>query len=77
MNMFDFAEEFEEKKEFNIECKYCYKVYAIYLYEEDFDAWNNGEGYIQELMNYLTAGERELLISNTCNDCWKKMHPSA
>ncbi len=72
--MIDFPE--DKKDEFNIECKHCHKVYSIYLYEEDFDAWNNDEGYIQDLMSYLTAGERELLISNTCNDCWKKMFPT-
>jgi len=72
--MIDFPE--DKKDEFNVECKHCHKVYSIYLYEEDFDAWNNDEGYIQDLMSYLTAGERELLISNTCNDCWKKMFPT-
>lgn len=35
--------------------------------------WQAGGGYIQDLMPTLTAGERELLISGTCDSCWKEM----
>jgi hypothetical protein len=32
-------------------------------------AWQSGE-YIQDALPMLNAGEREMLISQTCNDCW-------
>ena len=59
---------------FYIKCKLCDKEYAIILDERDFDAWQNGDGYIQNVLGYLTAAERELLISQTCDDCWKKLY---
>tara|TARA_B100000902_G_C27198143_1_gene857554 strand:+ start:604 stop:834 length:231 start_codon:yes stop_codon:yes gene_type:complete len=58
----------------HVSCHHCSKEYAILLNEKDFDEWQAGEAYIQEALDYLTASERELLISNTCNDCWKKMY---
>ena len=48
----------------------------IFLDQRDFDAWQNDEGYIQDVLHYLTAAERELLISGTCDICWKKMYPN-
>ena len=62
-------------KIFYIVCKHCFKEYAIHLNEDDYDRWNNGDCYIQDCLDYLTAGQRELLISHTCNDCWKKFYP--
>ena len=61
---------------FHVVCKQCNNQYEILLDETDYDAWQNGDGYIQDLLSYLTAAERELLISNTCNVCWKKMYPN-
>ena len=52
-------------------CKMCHKEYAIIVDHDNFNEWIKGHGYIQELLKDLTAGERELLISQTCDDCWK------
>ena len=30
---------------------------------------------IQDALPYLSASEREMLISGTCDDCWQKMFP--
>lgn len=38
--------------------------------EDDYIDWKDGKGYIQDLLPYLSAAQRELLISNTCDDCW-------
>ena len=40
----------------------------------DMQAWEDGK-FIQDAMPYLTAGERELLISATCGDCFDKFFP--
>jgi len=42
---------------------------------QDFFDWHNGEGFIQDLMPYLSTGERELLISGTCGRCFDEMFP--
>jgi DNA-directed RNA polymerase subunit RPC12/RpoP len=47
-----------------LECKYCdYKETIIV-----------GE-LIQDAFPYLTAGQRELMLSNTCDTCWNKFFP--
>jgi len=57
-------------------CEHCGTNYDIFLCYEDFFAWQNNEGFIQELMPYLTPGERELIISGTCDRCWELMFDS-
>lgn len=59
---------------FHVWCKHCGAEYSIILDERDFDAWQNGDAYIQEALHYLTPAERELLISETCNECWEKFY---
>ena len=58
----------------NIRCNYCGVDYVIMADREDMEAWVSGDKYIQEAMPYLTAAERELLISQTCNNCWQEMY---
>lgn len=36
---------------------------------KDYISWKNGE-LIQKAMPYLSPGERELLISQVCSDCF-------
>lgn len=37
-----------------------------------FMAWESGV-LIQEALPMLNAGQREMLISQTCDDCWTEM----
>ena len=39
---------------------------------QDVVDWKGGK-YIQDAMPYLSADERELLISGTCGTCFDKM----
>lgn len=57
----------------NITCKYCNAVYDIPIEEEDYGQWKKSGGYIQEIADYLEPWEREMLISQTCDFCWKNM----
>ena len=41
---------------------------------DDMEAWLSGDKYIQDALAYLSPSERELLISSTCDTCWKKMY---
>ena len=56
-------------------CRMCKDQVEMKVYAEDVAAWENGE-LIQDAMTYLTDGEREVLISGTCDSCWEKMFPS-
>jgi len=56
----------------NVSCSHCGSENIIFIDPNDIILWQSG-GLIQNCMPYLTAGERELLISRTCNECWKNM----
>jgi hypothetical protein len=56
-----------------VHCHVCDSEYAIFLKYSDYFAWKNREGFIQDLIPYLSDAERELLISNTCGYCFDKM----
>ena len=53
-------------------CGRCKQIVEIVCKIEDFRAWKNGE-LIQRAMPYLTADQRELLISGVCGKCFDKM----
>lgn len=57
-------------------CKECGIVYPLFIVPEDLFDWHNGDGFIQDLMPYLTDGERELIISSTCGSCFDLMFDS-
>ena len=64
----------DRDKVFHVVCKLCGLTQSIWLNEQDFDDWQDNKGYIQNLLSYLSASERELLISGTCDNCWKKLY---
>ena len=53
-----------------IACQYCRKEYTVKPDAKNYILWKNGNGFIQDLLPELSAGERELLISNICDSCW-------
>jgi hypothetical protein len=57
-----------------VTCKHCDTEYNVPIKQEDYDEWRDTCGYLQTLTEYLTAGDRELLISQTCDDCWNKLY---
>jgi hypothetical protein len=58
----------------NIECKYCKKTYDIPITEEDYQKWlSTPSGDVRDAADYLEAWQREMLISQTCDNCWKRM----
>ena len=63
-----------DKLDFELECKYCDYEETISVAQADYRAWHNGK-FIQDAFPYLTAGQRELMLSNTCNDCWNRFFP--
>jgi hypothetical protein len=43
--------------------------------KNDFSRWHHGGEKVQDVFTYLTADERELLISQTCGPCYDAMFP--
>ena len=55
-------------------CRHCGTLHDIDAPTRGWIDWQEGE-LIQVAMPTLTAEERELLISGTCDTCWDKMFP--
>lgn len=56
-----------------VTCNMCNATREVRVNKSDYEKWIRREGVIQELLHYLSKGERELLISGTCNDCFNKL----
>ena len=57
-----------------IRCQWCNQEHDIPINIKHYETWMAGEGYIQEVASYLKPWEREMIISQTCDDCWKRMY---
>lgn len=53
-------------------CPYCGRVNEIEVNEIDYLDWKDGI-LAQDAFPYLTASEREKLISGICETCWDNM----
>ncbi len=63
------------RQEFFVNCQAgCGQRYTFDIDPEDFYRFQNGT-YAQVAFPYLSAAERELLISHTCDACFTKMFP--
>lgn len=52
-------------------CVHCRQVQTIMLSKTGIEAYQKG-ALMQDAFPELTAGQREMLISGTCDNCWKK-----
>lgn len=55
-----------------VTCAHCGAEKELYANSVDIFKWQAGVS-IQECMPYLSKADRELLISKTCDDCWKNL----
>lgn len=53
-------------------CPICGEEHLIPANLEDFHAWDEG-ALVQDTFPYLSADEREMLISGICPECWDKL----
>ena len=60
--------------EFGLTCQFCKVDHVVMADHMDVANWENG-ALIQDAMPYLSADDRELLISGTCGACFDKMFP--
>tara|TARA_B100000287_G_scaffold197385_1_gene186497 strand:+ start:268 stop:498 length:231 start_codon:yes stop_codon:yes gene_type:complete len=56
----------------SVECRLCGAVESIVMPVSSFLAWQGGE-FIQDAMPFLSSSQREMLISQTCDDCWTNL----
>lgn len=60
--------------EIGIVCTGCDKFIKLVVPKAGYDAWKGGR-FIQDVLPTLTPGERELLVSGICGDCFNAMFP--
>lgn len=56
-------------------CPSCHKIGRVLVQEDDFYKWQQGM-LIQEAFPYLTADEREMLITGYDKPCWDSLFQS-
>ncbi len=54
------------------QCPFCGRGNEVEVNEADYWDWDDGV-LAQDAFPYLTATEREMLISGICPTCWDKM----
>lgn len=54
------------------ECRFCGKKVPLMVTIDSLIAFQDGI-YAQDAFPYLSAGEREILVSGTCNECFENM----
>ena len=55
------------------ECPMCGAVRQVMVNSDDYFAWQYEGKHAQDAFPYLSAVEREALISGICPTCWDKM----
>lgn len=53
-------------------CPFCEETHIVVVDTIDYIAWENGDVLAQNAFPYLSADEREMLISGICPKCWEK-----
>ena len=64
----------ERNYEIKVTCYRCKREFTLKVRVEDYLTFDMPNRLmIQDIFPYLTPAERELLLSNTCEECWNKM----
>lgn len=56
-----------------LSCRVCGKPQSIQAELQDLKDYTEGRKHAQTAFPYLTAAEREMIISQTCGQCWDEM----
>ena len=64
----------ERTMEIAVECVLCGTEHILMVRPEDWTVYQSPDRpYVQDIFPYLTASERELLISGICDTCFHRM----
>lgn len=59
----------------SIICNCCGKPVEIPISLEQYITWKRSGEFVQRAFPNLSAGHREMLISQTCDNCFKEIFP--
>lgn len=65
--------QFKEKFEISVCCPKCKHYHSVYVERNDYWSWIRRKGSIQTIFSYLTAPEREIILTGTCPSCWNEI----
>jgi len=72
----DIVTDADRTKHLLITCSMCEEVFPLNVRPEDFiEYMGKTNTHIQDIFFYLDEGERELILSQTCNTCFDKLFP--
>jgi hypothetical protein len=54
-------------------CRHCGERTAMRVKFADLKRYSEPDSYVQDCFPYLSAADRELLLSATCGTCWDRM----
>ena len=54
-------------------CPRCHKVHEVVVDFEDYTNYQMGDANIQDAFPYLSANEREYILTGFCEDCWNDL----
>lgn len=54
-------------------CNVCGEFEEALVRVEDIERYNKGVDLIQHCFPYLSPSQREMIISKTCESCWKEL----
>lgn len=57
----------------NCECPHCEHSYTVVVSTDDYARWKQRKLLVQDAFPYLTAAEREQLITGICPPCWEDL----
>ena len=60
-------------KRVQTKCPHCKKITILEMSDQQYDDYVLGQKYIQDIFPDWTPGQREMLITGICPDCWNKI----
>lgn len=54
-------------------CPICHKDYTLRVPKDGYDKWKDGT-LIQDAFPNMGPGDRELMQTGICNECWDKLY---
>jgi len=66
----------ETRQVIAIQCCVCGQWIALRLDKDDLDRHLHRGVLVQDAMPYLSASDRELVLSRLCESCWSLLCPS-
>ena len=60
-------------KQVKTKCPECGKETILEMTDNQYNDYKENKKYIQDIFSNWTPGQREMLITGICPDCWNKI----